>query len=280
MIPQGLVWKFRRWDNEYHRRVLTHEELYFSSFSANHKEDPEEGFSDYVQDLSGEDLIELLRQQKITVDIPPQILKDGLPPEEIVKKYVRIFDPDFLENLRDTAFQIADSTHGILSLTSSIDSKEVWDHHAGGGAGFAVGYEPGHLCTTLGIIGNNVHYETVRRPRPKLKISEMLCLRNDEEMMKKIMTIKYLWKKNGFRWEKEYRCILVSDTPLEEHQRQRWLPGGIKTIVLGPEIGEWTRLHIMYTIDLENIKCPVYATEWQKDQLYARQIRGGINCTR
>lgn len=276
MIPQGLVWKFRTWDNELHRRTITNDELYFSSFSDNHKEDPNEGYSIFEQDLTKETLINLLEQGKITAEPPSHISLDGLSPAEIVEKHVKLFDPGFEEYAQQKAFQMDDSRHGILSLTSSIFSKDIWDHHAAGGGGFAVAYDPGHLCNTLDIVGDNVNYETTFSKRPKLKMSEMLCLQNEKEMMKKVMTIKYMWKKNNYQWEKEYRCLMVSETPLSSNQRKRWYPGGIKAIVLGPQIGQWTRQNIMDVVYHRKLECPMFHTEWLNGQLHSRQIELGL----
>ena len=150
-IPD-ILYKYRNWDDKYHRRILTDNELFLSS-------------ADLLND-------------PFDATLPIQYPKEKLTKENIIKKlievdrnkYIGIDDNKRLkianerylecdysseEYWRDfnSRLKRSDPVYGICSLTSKKDHLLMWAHYADSYKGFCIGFDKYQLYeATHGLI--------------------------------------------------------------------------------------------------------------------------------
>lgn len=235
-IPQPLF-KYRIWNDEYQKRLLTHNEVYLAS--ADQFNDPFDASIPYRfkdEELTPENiylkLLETGRRES------PDLSEEILQQQCYKRQYSGVFESgqywkeqydDFKKNLNEN--------FGILSLTSKNNNLLMWSHYAVSHTGFCVGIDKFALFKTIeGQLGPVIYSNQF----PKIGIFD-----KSEEGLNRILTTKSVeWQyEEEFRISKIYSAKKVYNLPNE----------AILEIILGNKMTEENKQEI---IGIANQKFP------------------------
>lgn len=133
------VYKYRDWQNGFHRNILLYNELYFASpkdfndpfdcrIAPNYKTLSELNIDKYVDALVAKNYNVLINKGNDISKIKEQFKKRAKNPKALQKSY---------ENL---LFDYQNKYYGILSLSSKWNSILMWSHYANCHKGFCIGF--------------------------------------------------------------------------------------------------------------------------------------------
>jgi len=192
-----IVYKYRTWQNGYHRNMLLYNELYFAS-----PKDFNDPFDCRIPpnfiDLSikeKEQYINDLISNTISIDHPnhEQITSD-------IKK--RLDDPiKFQKQVEELTFLHQDKFNGIISLSCRWNSILMWSIYSDYHKGFCVGFREEKL-REYGFAGR-IKQVTYDDNFPKLK---PFVAKKKEDMIKPIF-IQLFTKSSDWIFEQEYRLV-------------------------------------------------------------------------
>jgi hypothetical protein len=253
MLP-STFYKYRRWDDKYHRRSITLDTIFFSS--ARRFNDP---FDCYLPvpryDLLTDDehykkYVYHLRKQS------PRLSEEELYREATVwlnKGLMRV--PEYLEKAARHLEESKYNEFGIFSLSEVKDNILLWSHYSDSHKGFCIGYDPERLDAFLAnlaetdnipIPGYSIEY---RADCPELNPSEL----DDEKWVVKQLTTKSeLW-----RYEKEYRYILIGKTDVQLGIQK----GIMSEVILGCKMPEASRHEVIDELRKKPYKVRLYWAE-------------------
>ena len=192
-IPKTL-YKYRDWCDQYHKKILTNQELFFSSPSkfndpfdcnipiAYHllKDNPDlakDFFNDVVKRHNPNLSVEKHKEEVA------RHLKDG-----------RFKDLEYLKKMNKKSLEDLHNIYGVLSLTAVNNNILMWAHYANAHKGFCVGFDSAKLFNECGG-GGNVNYA---KEFPKILPTEELM----KQVAKQILTKASFWD-----YEIEYRLF-------------------------------------------------------------------------
>jgi hypothetical protein len=249
MNSKKLVYKYRIWDNSFHKRLLTHSELYYSSpsdindpfdfkvsldFSLLDNPGKREAYVDtLIRDAS-----EILRERKINM---------SLKKSELLRRLVN--DRESIQDEFDlTNYKWTDDRFGVISLSECWDSILMWSHYSNNHKGFSVGINLDKLkqSSLFGVAGPVVYANEFPKidPLEHGKMSELLA---------KTFTKAKVWE-----YEKEYRLAYLWDDRMPTiDERKIILPDGfVDEIILGMCINEKDKQEIVNIAESKQI--PVF----------------------
>ena len=152
-IPK-VLFKYRDWDNEYHRNIIHKNELYFPSMSQFN--DPYEGKVPYrynTEELTPDKIfVKMLTMAKNEhPDWPDDKLYD------YVYEYQRrnlLFDDSHLQKVYEQTIADIEKVYGIFALTTEENNFLMWSHYSNSHKGFCIGFDTRILWEiTAGGIG-------------------------------------------------------------------------------------------------------------------------------
>jgi hypothetical protein len=158
-IPQ-TVYKFRDWNNPYHQRMLTEQEIYFASPSEFN--DPFDCGIPVAYHLLQTDA--QLRQNYFWGVVQTQFRNNSLSAanhQAEVDKLIaqgRHNDNAWLEKNNDESIMKLHQQLGVLCLTPVKDNILMWAHYANSHKGFCIGFDGPHLVELLGGGGGEICY--------------------------------------------------------------------------------------------------------------------------
>jgi hypothetical protein len=227
MLPR-LLYKYRDWNDDNHKRLLTHNEIYFTSVMKFN--DPFDATIPIRYDLATREQMYGLYKKHITLDNPRlnDEETDKLINKELDKK--RYKDPQHIKWFHGYVRQKRETQIGIFSLSEIEDNILMWAHYSDAHKGFCVGFDAGLL---------RIYFEEDIFSREKLLIEPhkikytqeypilqpfLLCKRT-EDIFVDSMTIKSA----DWSYEKEYRFLLVNGT----NKTVRLNEGIITKVIIG-----------------------------------------------
>lgn len=136
----SVLYKYRDYSDAFHRRVLTHREVYFPSFSQFN--DPYEGWVPYRYDPSE------LTPDNIFMRYRDEVMREHPDwTEQQVQaecyEYQRrgyFHDPQHMEKIQAKTRDELENIYGILCLTTDPCNYLMWSHYAKSHTGFCVGF--------------------------------------------------------------------------------------------------------------------------------------------
>ena len=156
-IPE-TIYKYRDWKNEYHKKILTNQEIFFSSprlFNdpfdcriqiAYHKLKEDEKLAiDYFSIFVGRQFPHLTKQQK----------------EKEVQRLIsegRFKDDEYILQANQKSIEQLHDIYGVLSLTAVKDNILMWAHYSNDHQGFCVGFDSIKLFDYFGGGGGEINY--------------------------------------------------------------------------------------------------------------------------
>lgn len=189
------IYKYRSWDNDLHKRILTHNEIFMS---------PPNLFNDPFDCRIYEDMSWLHDQVKRNEYIEKSIIenKDHISKtyknvDEARKLLINNFSNPNLYQIRSerTQDEFTDKYIGITSFAENCDSILMWSHYANNHRGFSVGFHEKKMkMSGLFDLCESVIYT-----------EDMPNYYADESKTNKIN--KELYKSIEWEYEREYRAI-------------------------------------------------------------------------
>ncbi len=225
LILPNVLYKYRNWNNEEHKRILTHSEIYFakpSDFDEQHECNLERDFASVTEEA----FFNYFKGKF-----------DGLAPDEKFRemakermKNSKIFDKNHQELTHQIFLNSLDETVSIFCASEYKNILNLWNTFASGQEGFCVGFNTKRMFDGTEIFGSGgqVSYYDETNP-PKIRA---LCKNNDEraeDMMKVIFSLPAKFKN-----EREYRLA----KSLLVNRRVKIKPEVFEEIILGPEMEE------------------------------------------
>lgn len=196
-----VIFKYRDWKNKYHKRILTHREIFLCSPSEFN--DPfdcriPESFSmlnsDEKLDRYFNEFVirnfDQLRAQRI--DIPKYI--------SFLKKYLRENRKIYQENLNQRYLKDGDRYFGIFCATKIWNNILMWAHYSANHSGFCVGFNREYLYDNH-LTNANV---------ASVIYSKMYPLIDPFDDFIQKMFLKSHSKAKNWKYEKEYRFFINS----------------------------------------------------------------------
>lgn len=229
-LPQ-TIYKYRDWEDEFHKRIITNREVYLSS---------PERFTD-KKDCKIPIRYDLLTygelEKKVKFDNPDWIRQRR-------RKFVR----DWYKNRKDYVMEQQEyfqkqffERFGVLSLTANPHNELMWLDYANIAQGFCIGFNTEILFQHLGGGGDVKYYDElpIIFPEPKQSFEEQHHL-------------QIFSKLREFEYEQEYRTHIFSRNPLSENERKIIIPPeAYKEIIFGKNITSLVEEQILQNIPEE-----------------------------
>lgn len=248
-IPR-ILFKYRDWANEHHRRIIYNQELYFPSMSQFN--DPYEGtipFRYEDKDLTPDKIFikMLYMAKKEFPDWPDDKLhsyvyenqKKDLLHDEVHKKKVQ---KQVIEDI--------EKSYGIFSLTKEENNFLMWSHYSNSHTGFCVGFDS-HVLSDL--IKGGIGPVTYQISLPRFSFFE-----NTMKFSQKLLSTKSdIWNyENEFRIIKSNLARKVIVIP----------PDGIVRLIFGCKMDLNTKIRLIAFVE-KNLKlCEVFESTLNKDE--------------
>jgi len=249
-IPD-VLYKYRDWENDHHKRILTEFELYFPS--VDQFNDPFDG------------------------SIPIRYRKGDLTPSNVFQKLYKTAKenfPDLTEmEIHEKCFEsqnigyIIDENHmekvykeyqikkikkiGIFSLTNSCNNHLMWSHYSNSHKGFCIGFKIPELKNLIGKDWGifSLYYE-----------KELPYIELNEDYM--VFTKKLLCTKSDvWEYELEYRIIRYDFT----RKILKITPEAVSEVIFGVMMEYDTKMEILELIKSNFPETKVFEAKRNKD---------------
>jgi hypothetical protein len=199
-----IVYKFRNWGNEHHKKLLTDNIIHFASPSSFN--DPFDSTIPFRYDLvSDKELMKAYCQ--IIKNDEPNISRQEMRKkarEELKKGIVK--SPDYPEKARAIIEQFNANMFGIFSLAGKYNDLLMWSHYANNHRGFCVGFKYELLvefCTQYFF-----NKKKVLENRPVIYQEDYPILIPTKEDDVEFMIRPLSYKSKVWEYENEYRLIV------------------------------------------------------------------------
>lgn len=158
-IPDTL-YKYRDWRDDYHKKVITKNELFLASRTKFN--DPFDSSIPYryaVTELTPENIF--LKLREIEKKINPSLSEN-----EIINRCYEIQKTDrfvsgaYWKDNYDNYLQEIDTRFGILSLTSKNDNLLMWSHYSNSHKGYCIGFDKRILFELVEGTLSRINYTT------------------------------------------------------------------------------------------------------------------------
>jgi hypothetical protein len=196
------VYKYRIWNNSFHKNILLYNELYLESpmeindpfdcrIPPNYKNQTHEEKNKYITDLAISRFDEVQHQ--------------GLDMRQVLTDFEkRMNDPEkFQREAEKYIFEQQDRHYGILSLSKRWNGILLWSHYSDSHKGFCVGFWTKKLWETgffgkAGLVNYDVKFPEIKPTVGKDKVS-----------VTKEAFIQTHTKSKEWKYEKEFRFLNV-----------------------------------------------------------------------
>ncbi len=254
-MSKNILYKYRSWNNEYHKSTLTKNQIYFAR--------PLE-FNDpfdcrIIENyglLTDNERLDYVNWQ-IEIRFPGDSLNAQKFDELQQRLLKRISNIDeYTKNADSLMFDSQNRHLGIFCLSGEWSNILLWSHYANNHKGFCIGYSFVEtrdylLSQSLKVKADYVNYQDdfpSLKPAPRYTSSDAF----------KRAFVQTHTKANGWSYEKEFRITLTKyPEPLTDVERIVILPKDcIKEVTLGISINQSDKSEI---VDACNIaKIPIY----------------------
>jgi len=255
--PPKSLYKFRCWNSEKHRRILTEDQIWFTS--ARKFNDPFDCTIPLRYDLlSDEDFVQ--RAAKLATRYNPAL--DSAKTNQEARSLLATHpfrDPKRVEDAKRDLTDSIINSYGIFSLSAVLENILMWSHYADSHRGFCIEYDSQKLMDMFDRLFDKS--ELIIFLRPIKYMSEYpipipspdLDDDKDDETWMQLLTTK----SNYWSYEKEWRCLYVG-------QVNKGLvldPGIITSVYLGCRMLPEHRNQIANLLSSRSPKVALYQAE-------------------
>jgi hypothetical protein len=233
-----ILYKYASWRNEYHKRLITHREIFFASARR---------FNDPFDSAIALMYSRMTPDQKLTYSrrmgrwfAPPGASEEVI--SELTAEILRSLVQDGSKDSKLVAERQKELMYrdiGLFSVSEVRDSILMWSYYAESHSGFCVGYDARVLNEYLARLGDSSHLLFDQRP---IEYAQEYPILNPGELNDKDFFLKRTHaKSHEWKHEREWRFVVIgtTDYPLQ-------LPAGtIKELILGCRICDAHKEEIM-----------------------------------
>lgn len=214
-LPE-IVYKYRNWNNKYHKSIINDFAFYFSAPS----------------DFEDEhDCVNPTRYDLLSKDERDKVIKHNLD-DSWDRRTRRKKEQEIRKNLSDKKHyhrwvketkKLIDERTAVLSLTYDCENKCMWNKYADNGSGFCIGIQLPDDESFWGIKGNVTYVDKL----PIIKPVPLMTL--DEQHIYRIM-----YKEKKWSFEREVRLHSFREFPFKKNERVRRVSNQyVKEIIFG-----------------------------------------------
>lgn len=191
-----VLYKYRDWENDFHKKTLLNGELFLSS--PGRFNDPYDCKIPVAYYLLAEDPILLLEYFTDFVSRHYQQLSGPRKMEEVTKliKDGRYNDPNWILHAEQQQFREISEAYGVISLTQHKNNILLWSHYANSHSGFCIGFKASQLLFNESRFGAGGKVMYTKEFPVVLPTDDTAT-----KIFKQIYTKSSIWK-----YEDEYRC--------------------------------------------------------------------------
>ena len=261
-----ILYKYRNWSDDYHRKILTENEIFMASpGSFNDPFDCKIPENYHLLDTH-EKIDQIMKYiESKNKDKLSKLTKSDI--EKVSNNYKKRFDN--LEQVQleheNHFFQQTNNCYGIFSLSKKWNSLLMWSHYGNNHKGFSIGFNEDKMRESkIFGAGFEVNYSKdfpLRNPLKKIDVIEA--------------SVQQLGHKSiEWKYEEEFRLINLKLEGLSEKERTIKYPDNfISEINLGVDISKKDKIEIMKICDIKKIKVFELSKEPFKFELKRTQIK-------
>ncbi len=229
-VPE-IVYKYRDWNNDFYKKVLTNRELFLASPALFN--DPFDCKIPVAYWKLGEDP-QLAREyfpQVVERHKPHLTDTEKMKEVERLIKEARFKDKEYLEKMEKGFFEELNSKFGLVSLTSFRDNVLMWSHYSNSHTGFCIGFKSRILFNDSEHFGRGgqVIYE-----------KEFPIILPTEDLVQQLVKQTFI-KSDMWAYEKEYRLSKFNGA----NKTIEFPEESVSEIILGCSISESDRKSIV-----------------------------------
>lgn len=246
-----IVYKHRHWDNPSHKRIITHNEIYFAPPSS-FKTEECRFFNDY-ESVSEEDLYKYCVQIALKSSVDPKRIREIAQSLYSSNKF-----HDFLhrEKMEAKTDNLLDESLSIFSVSHRKDNVRLWEAFSRNHMGFCVGINTEYIINNSEIFGSCGWVDYYKSSSPP-KINPLSF--HSDEATSKMMTVIYNLP-DKFRQEEEFRFA-----KMYIKERKVKLPNeAISEIVLGSRISAEDKSEILGIVKEKRLNSKLYQAEYDE----------------
>ena len=248
MLNPDKIYKFRNWDDNLHKRILTHSELYLSS--CDKFKDPFECRIPVRYDTATESQLEEIIKKHLKVENP------SISRQELRYEIRELFKKKNFKNIEEQIkiqHEYRKKEFGICSFTTSLNNIVLWSLYANSHKGFCVCFDFLKMQSFIERIYNtnkiliDLYPISYSNDFPEYNAYELLD--QDDFIVRPLIT-----KSKDWSYENEYRLISIThvDYPLS------FDPDVLDSIYLGCLISKKNEDEILTQLKLKNSKIKVF----------------------
>jgi hypothetical protein len=248
-IPD-VLYKYRDWNNNFHKRLLFENELYFPS--ANQFNDPFDAalpFQYNESQITDENIFK--KYVLLAKNNNPNLSEPEL--HTIAYEYQKrgfLKDPAYRETFIEWNIQRINEDFGILSLTSECNNFLMWSHYSNSHSGFCVGFDKYLLFEQVGSI-TKVIYE-----------DQFPVINLFEDPIDYILKLTCIKSKKLWEYENEYRAVKSN------FSRKKLIlkPETYKEIIFGCNMSQKTKFELIQSLPKIFPRIKIYETVKNKKE--------------
>jgi len=155
-----VIYKFRDWEKEFHKSILTKRELYFAQpHTLNDPYDVRPPYNFIVPEIDVEAARKRIWEagRYFEPDMPEELLKEEVEYrlKSILSDPVKYFKANRMNYVLDSSRY---DTIGVLSFCLAFDNEPMWAHYGNNSNGFAIGFNTVKLARALNCTVGLVEY--------------------------------------------------------------------------------------------------------------------------
>lgn len=237
-----VVYKYRVWNNEFHKRILINNEVYYSATSAFEDELDCNPPVDYPQ---GQELFIYILKYSMTHNLNKNYVWHIWNASKLYQSSPMSLPLELEKVERDNKDNF-NKRFGVLSLAKHCNIDAMWNKYSDMHRGFCVGFDTYRLFSSIkGGCGSVMYVESL----PRINFA------NDSLDEKIIKTVFYKEKKWEFEHEYRFHTMWDDIDKVERNCRLRW--NSIVEVVLGKNMPSIYRQEIINIVKLKHPKARI-----------------------